>query len=101
MSQGVTQGDTPNTVAVGAPNIVAVGAGRMGRGIAHVFAYAGHKVTILDLKKRPADEAEALLAAATAEIRANVEFVASLLDIGEARVEAILARVSVDAAGVS
>ncbi len=83
----------------GTPAIVAVGAGRMGRGIAHVFAYAGHKVTILDLKERPADEAEALLEAARAEIRANVEFVASLLDVGKARVEAILARVSVAAAG--
>ena len=89
----MTQGETPT--------IVAVGAGRMGRGIAHVFAYAGHEVTILDLKPRPADEAGALLDAARAEIRANVEFVASLLDIGEAQIEAILARVSVAAAGDS
>jgi 3-hydroxybutyryl-CoA dehydrogenase len=74
--------------------IVAVGAGRMGRGIAHVFAYAGHPVTILDLKARPPDEAEALLGAARTEIRANLEFVAALLGIGEAQIAAILARVS-------
>ena len=34
--------------------IVALGAGRMGRGIAHAFAYSGHPVTILDFKERGA-----------------------------------------------
>ena len=33
-----------------------VGAGRMGRGIAHVFAYAGHPVSLIDIKDRPALE---------------------------------------------
>ena len=35
--------------------IAAVGAGRMGRGTAQVFAYAGHPVTIVDFKPRTAD----------------------------------------------
>ena len=35
--------------------IAAVGAGRMGRGIAHMFSYAGYPVTLLDVKDR--DEA--------------------------------------------
>ena len=30
--------------------IAAVGAGRMGRGIAIAFAYAGHRVRLVDLK---------------------------------------------------
>ena len=34
--------------------IVSLGAGRMGRGIAHVFAYAGYDVKIVDFKERPA-----------------------------------------------
>ena len=32
------------------PRIAAIGAGRMGRGIAHVFAYAGFEVDLIDLK---------------------------------------------------
>lgn len=80
------------------PAIVAVGAGRMGRGIAHVFAYAGRPVTILDLRPRPAGEAAALLEAARAEIRTNLTFVAGLLDIGAARVEAMLGRITLAAA---
>ena len=34
--------------------IAAVGAGRMGRGIAHVFAFGGHPVALVDLKPRRA-----------------------------------------------
>ena len=41
--------------------IVTLGAGRMGRGIAQAFAYAGHPVTILDFKARSAAECEQLL----------------------------------------
>ena len=37
-----------------APAIACLGAGRMARGIAVVFAYAGHRVTILDVKARTA-----------------------------------------------
>ena len=33
-------------------NVVAAGAGRMGRGIGHMFAYADHPVRILDMKAR-------------------------------------------------
>ena len=35
-------------------NIVCLGAGRMGRGIAVAFAYAGHQVTPIDVKARNA-----------------------------------------------
>jgi 3-hydroxybutyryl-CoA dehydrogenase len=35
--------------------IAAVGAGRMGRGIAIAFAYAGHAVSLIDIKPRDAD----------------------------------------------
>ena len=43
-------------------SIACLGAGRMGRGIAVVFAYAGHDVTIVDFKPRD-DAAFAKLAA--------------------------------------
>ena len=33
--------------------ILLLGAGRMGRGIAVAFAYAGHSVTLIDVKDRP------------------------------------------------
>ena len=52
-----------------APKIVALGAGRMGRGIAQVFAYAGHDVTILDFKERDVTDSDALLAAGKADFR--------------------------------
>ena len=38
------------------PAIACLGAGRMGRGIAVAFAYAGHAVTMIDIKTRSADQ---------------------------------------------
>ena len=37
------------------PAIACLGAGRMGRGIAVAFAYAGHAVTMIDVKPRSAE----------------------------------------------
>lgn len=51
--------------------IAAAGAGRMGRGLAIVFAYAGHPVRLIDLKTR--DDAGAYLQGASAEITATLE----------------------------
>lgn len=59
-------------------DIVALGAGRMGRGIAQVFAYAGHEVTILDFKERSKEDSEKLLAEGKAEIAENLSFLSSL-----------------------
>ncbi len=51
--------------------IAGAGAGRMGRGIAVVFAYAGHPVTLVDLKAREAAaKAKAELDKKQAEARA-------------------------------
>lgn len=49
--------------------IAAVGAGRMGRGLAHVFAYAGHEVALIDVKIRSAEDVEK----PTVEARGEVE----------------------------
>ena len=34
----------------------AVGAGRMGRGIAIAFAYAGHRIALVDLRQRSRED---------------------------------------------
>ena len=55
-------------------HVAAIGAGRMGRGIAHVFAFAGYHVTLADLKPRSDEEHLAILAAAREEIALNLHF---------------------------
>ena len=75
--------------------IVAVaGAGRMGRGIAHVFAYAGHRVRVIDLKTRPAGAAAEILAQAEATIAASVGMLQSLGQLSPQLTAKILARVT-------
>lgn len=74
--------------------IAAVGAGRMGRGIAQVFAYAGHAVALIDLKDRPATDRDALFADALAEVRDNLDFLAGEGLFDPAMVDGILARIA-------
>jgi 3-hydroxybutyryl-CoA dehydrogenase len=73
--------------------IVAVGAGRMGRGIAQVCAYAGYPVALVDLKPRPAADAERLRDEARAEIAANLDFLASLGVLTKKQAKTIMARI--------
>ena len=75
--------------------IAALGAGRMGRGIGHVFAYAGYPVDIVDFKPRGAAESAKLRDAARAEIAANLALLRDFGVLDEAQREAILARVRV------
>jgi 3-hydroxybutyryl-CoA dehydrogenase len=74
-------------------NIVALGAGRMGRGIAQVFAYAGYDVTVLDFKPRAPEEAAKLLAAGKQEVAQNLAFLVDLKVLDGSEVEPILARI--------
>jgi len=74
-------------------NIVAAGAGRMGRGIAIVFAYAGHAATLVDIKARPAEDLARLRAAALGEVRATLEMLADIGAMTAEAVEPILGRV--------
>src|SRR5690349_19037234 len=62
----------------GAPRmkVAALGAGRMGRGIGHVFAYAGFEVDVIDF--RPRADFSRLAADAMAEIRGNLRLLADL-----------------------
>ena len=50
------------------PTIACLGAGRMGRGIAVAFAYAGHAITMIDVKPRIRTSFTALEAEAIGEI---------------------------------
>jgi 3-hydroxybutyryl-CoA dehydrogenase len=80
--------------------IAAVGAGRMGRGIAVVFAYAGHEVHLIDLKERSVADAERLRADALKEIEATLEVLASFGMMPQSAVAPVIARVQVhDRAG--
>ena len=78
--------------ATGAPigRIAAAGAGRMGRGIAIAFAWAGHPVDLIDLKPRDAAASARLEADARADIAASLR---ALVELGEAT-EADAARVA-------
>jgi len=75
--------------------IAALGAGRMGRGIGQVFAYAGYGVDVVDFKPRaPADGAR-FRTAALAEIAANLQLLGELGVLDEAQSRTILGRVRV------
>ena len=73
--------------------VAAAGAGRMGRGIAIVFAYAGHDVALVDLKARAAQDVERLRAEAMGEVRATLHMLADIGLMAPSAVEPILARV--------
>jgi 3-hydroxybutyryl-CoA dehydrogenase len=77
------------------PTIACLGAGRMGRGIAVAFAYAGHAVTMIDIKARSAEQFETLEAEALGEIRKTLASLARFGLLAENDAEAVIARVSV------
>ena len=73
--------------------IAALGAGRMGRGIGLVFAYAGYRVDVVDFKPRPAAEAARLRQAALEEIGATLSMLAAAGMLPESDRPKILSRV--------
>jgi 3-hydroxybutyryl-CoA dehydrogenase len=75
--------------------IACLGAGRMGRGIAVVFAYAGHTVTLVDFKARDAAASSKLSAEALGEVRNVLTTLAGFGLFDPVKVETLIARVSV------
>lgn len=75
-------------------SIAVVGAGRMGRGLAHVFAYAGHRVALIDLKARPDREADSVLAKAADEVARSLGLLAKLGQIDPPVCKTITGRVA-------
>ena len=77
------------------PAIACLGAGRMGRGIAVAFAYAGHAVTMIDVKTRSAEQFAALRDEALNEVSKTLASLTRFGLLNEQEAEAVLARVSV------
>ena len=75
--------------------IACLGAGRMGRGIAVAFAYAGHDVVMIDVKTRAAQQFATLRADALGEIRKTLASLARFGLLADHEADAVIARVSV------
>ena len=73
--------------------IATLGAGRMGRGIAQAFAFAGHEVLLIDLKDRPPGETPMLERSALADMRANLAALAELEAFGDRLVDGVMGRI--------
>ena len=73
--------------------IASLGAGRMGRGIAVAFAYAGHRVHLVDAKPRSPEDAARVLDEALADIRATFGMMARLGLLDASEIDTMLARV--------
>jgi 3-hydroxybutyryl-CoA dehydrogenase len=77
------------------PLIACLGAGRMGRGIAVAFAYAGHAVTMIDIKARSTEQFATLEAEALGEVRKTLASLSRFGLMAENDAAEIIARVSV------
>jgi 3-hydroxybutyryl-CoA dehydrogenase len=77
------------------PAIACLGAGRMGRGIAVAFAYAGHRVTMIDVKPRSAEQFAKLEREALGEISKTLASLARFGLLTEHDADTIIDRVSV------
>ena len=75
--------------------VACLGAGRMGRGIAVVFAYAGHEVALVDFKPRDDAAFQKLCGEAHAEVRNVLATLASFGLFDPSHVDRIAGRVSV------
>ncbi|WP_315718993.1 MULTISPECIES: 3-hydroxybutyryl-CoA dehydrogenase [unclassified Bradyrhizobium] len=82
-------------------HIACLGAGRMGRGIAVAFAYAGHPVTMIDIKPRSAEEFAKLEREALGEISATFATLARLGMLQAADADKLMAKVTVAPASAS
>jgi 3-hydroxybutyryl-CoA dehydrogenase len=77
------------------PVIGAVGAGRMGRGIALAFAYSGHPVTLIDLRTRDDAARAALAEACRSEIESDLRFLVQVGALAEHEVGDVVGLVRV------
>lgn len=75
--------------------IACLGAGRMGRGIAVAFAYAGHPVTMIDVKSRSATDFSNLERDALDEARKTLASLSRLGLLTEVEADTVISRVSV------
>jgi 3-hydroxybutyryl-CoA dehydrogenase len=78
-----------------AQKVACIGAGRMGRGIAHCAAYSGDQVHLIDAKQRDKGAFDALAAEALSEIEGALTSLAALGGFDAAAIPTILARIKV------
>ncbi len=78
--------------------IACLGAGRMGRGIAVAFAYAGHPVMLVDFKERSAESFATLQVEALREIRKTFDSLGRFNALSAKAIDTLMSRVSVVAA---
>src|SRR5947208_10390911 len=84
------------------PAVACLGAGRMGRGIAVAFAYAGHAVTMIDVKAaRSAEQFTKLEVEALDEVGKTLGSLTRIGMLKEGDADAIISRVSVVPASAS
>jgi 3-hydroxybutyryl-CoA dehydrogenase len=77
------------------PPISCLGAGRMGRGIAVAFAYAGHAVTMIDVKARSVEQFAKLKSEALDEVRKTLASLSRFGLLKETDADTVSARISV------
>jgi 3-hydroxybutyryl-CoA dehydrogenase len=75
--------------------ITCLGAGRMGRGIAVAFAYAGHPVVMIDVKARAEEQFVSLQAEALGEVSKTLASLARFGLLTDRDANAVISRVSV------
>ena len=75
--------------------IACLGAGRMARGIAVAFAYAGHTVTMIDVKARSEEQFAQLHAEAMAEIKKTLTGLSRFGLLADTEAETIVERITV------
>jgi 3-hydroxybutyryl-CoA dehydrogenase len=89
-----TTATAAGTAPAAAP-VAALGAGRMGRGIALTYACAGQPVLLVDAKARTAEEFGRLRTDAWADLRGQVDALVDLGLVPSTAIGAILARVTI------
>lgn len=80
---------------VGEASIAVVGIGRMGRGIALSFAYAGYPVSLVDSEQRSDDSFNELVQLSTEELQAELDFLQSVNVISARQSAEILPRIRI------
>lgn len=76
-----------------APVVAALGAGRMGRGIALTYACAGRDISLIDAKPRSEDELASLAQAVASDLRAQLDAMVTLNILPADEREAVLGRI--------
>lgn len=74
--------------------VAVVGCGRMGVGIAQVFAYQGHSVFLIDAKDRETEQRSQLAASAYDQIAANLSLLSRLGIVEERMIPNILGKIT-------